>query len=698
MLLIKKLPLRDYSKSVIFIVLFFLSHVCWCQEESPNSIKIPDTIVYSLSDGRSIIEIDRESAWQRDVDWHESFRPRALEWSSLIPLPERNVILIRNREKVITQVFNSDLSLSYWNSILVKGKNAVSANDIKADAFFHRGNRYPYMGNLRVCTHLKNGYYLINHVNPDAHNSINRLDGKHLGLLDPAGNIVFPIIYEYIELVGTDYLVKKDRLVGIINRESEIIVPLQYEFASVKQDGSVLFTDHGKVKKVYKSRIKKVSVLEDYDWIDDQRLDEAETTDRPNLIMVRKNGKYGFINRRFEVVIPANYDFIWYANREGLIRVCNNNQWGFLNHKGEVVIPFVYDDAIEFYQGKTIVRKSENTFCLDMNGNPTTGCIERYANWEIKEGGGMNQYITGRRIVARDQLKGIIDDDGRLVCPIIYNHIIGMESNTSEYRWDKSYYKASINNRYGIIDKNGKVKVPLIYDEIVGFKGGIELYTIKLNDRYGLMDKDFKVILPCEFEGLDFVTCKGQYWFLKNGKWGMMDKDLKVIIQPQYDQHGWMYHGKIKVQTKKHYGIIDSTGRIIIPAIYEALAEKFNNGLIAASLNKKWGFLDSLNHVVIPFEYDDVRNFYKNIAGVKKGNKYFFINKKNESVNNNLYDFIDHDWIWNGMIKVINKGKSGVVNEEGVEVLPCEYDEINGYSRDKGLYLIKNKKGVWIKL
>lgn len=226
----------------------------------------------------------------------------------------------------------------------------------------------------------------------------------------------------------------------------------------------------------------------------------------------------------------------------------------------------------------------------------------------------------------------------------------------------------------------------------------MEFYTVKRNNRYGLIDSRFKEVLPCEYEGIDFVTCKGQYWFLEKGKWGLMDKELKVIVEPQYDSHGWMYDGKINVQIKKRFGMIDSTGRVIIPVKYESLGNRFNNGLLVACFNKKWGYLDSLNRVVIPFEYEDVRNFYKAIAGVKKREKYYFINNKNEAVNNVLYDFIDHEWSWHGLIKVVNKGKVGLVNDAGKEVIPCEYDELTGYSIDKGYHFLKNKQSVWIKL
>ena len=77
-----------------------------------------------------------------------------------------------------------------------------------------------------------------------------------------------------------------------------------------------------------------------------------------------------------------------------------------------------------------------------------------------------------------------MDDSGKLVIPIMYAHIIGMESNTSEYRWSKQYYKAAIGNRWGILDKDGKMMVAFIYDEVTDLRGSASLYTVRKNERY----------------------------------------------------------------------------------------------------------------------------------------------------------------------------------------------------------------------
>ena len=74
-----------------------------------------------------------------------------------------------------------------------------------------------------------------------------------------------------------------------------------------------------------------------------------------------------------------------------------------------------------------------------------------------------------------------------------------------------------------------------------------------------------------------------------------MNELFDVIIQPLYTYHGWMENGRVLVIRNKKYGIIDATGKLIIPLTYTTLGGGFYNGLLVASLDKKWGLIDSNN-------------------------------------------------------------------------------------------------------
>src|SRR6185437_12378081 len=51
------------------------------------------------------------------------------------------------------------------------------------------------------------------------------------------------------------------------------------------------------------------------------------------------------------------------------------------------------------------------------------------------------------------------------------------------------------------------------------------------------------------------------------------------------------------------YGVVDSTGKMLIPPVYDNL-ELSGNKFVIAIRNKKWGLLDTAGKTLIPFKYD----------------------------------------------------------------------------------------------
>ena len=60
-------------------------------------------------------------------------------------------------------------------------------------------------------------------------------------------------------------------------------------------------------------------------------------------------------------------------------------------------------------------------------------------------------------------------------------------------------------------------------------------------------------------------------------------------------------------------GIIDTTGRTVVPFIYEE-TENFQEGLARVKLGGRWGFVDTAGREVIKPQFDDVSPFYNGRA------------------------------------------------------------------------------------
>lgn len=85
------------------------------------------------------------------------------------------------------------------------------------------------------------------------------------------------------------------------------------------------------------------------------------------LAAVELNGKYGFVDKSGNVVIPLKYDLAWWFS-EGLASVRLNGKWGFVNKTGVEVVPLIYDWAKQFSEGLAIVALNNKYGFVNNNG------------------------------------------------------------------------------------------------------------------------------------------------------------------------------------------------------------------------------------------------------------------------------------------------------------------------------------------
>jgi len=76
---------------------------------------------------------------------------------------------------------------------------------------------------------------------------------------------------------------------------------------------------------------------------------------------------------------------------------------------------------------------------------------------------------------------------------------------------------------------------------------------------------------------------------------------------------------------------------------------------------------------------------------------YGFIDRTGMEVVPFIYDFVDHSWYIDGLVKVVRKGKIGYVDATGKEVIPCIYDEETGFNPSKGRHVRLKHEWIWVK-
>lgn len=330
------------------------------------------------------------------------------------------------------------------------------------------------------------------------------------------------------------------------------------------------------------------------------------------LAKVKKGGKYGFIDKAGNEIVPCTYDDV--GDFHNNMAWVENHDWkyGYIDNMGELVIPCKYKRAQDFSEGFAWVNDNGSWRCIDSNGKVVfTLDIMSEERSEFKEGlsvitppEGESSIINTKgealKLSQRSWL-GSGFSDGMILCE-------DMDEESGE-------------TRCAYLDKEGKVKLDCstiegdysYYPFVNGLAAVINVdnnnnMTVGYIDKTGHLRID--ATLPYYgISGVDedpFVCSEGMIRTVKNFS----------------DEESGDYLLK--------YGFVDDKGNLVVPYKYTD-AHDFSGGLAAVCDDEgKWGFIDKGGNIIIPFKFDGVswNSFQDGFALVQIGDKYGYVDKQ----------------------------------------------------------------------
>ena len=261
--------------------------------------------------------------------------------------------------------------------------------------------------------------------------SVYKDNGKY-GLMDNKGNITVPAEYNNIFVRDEGWNVMKDGLNGIIDKNGEFIVPmgnkyrssdglfiveirdendvLKFGFADIDDNWIIppiynnvgLFseglawafiydTEKGFGKSMFIDKTGEVILnINDLGYID------CANSFSDGLCLVQKDGKFGFIDKTGNLVIPAIYDYLddspisrtgpdSFQDERAVVK--KDGKFGMIDTTGDIIIPIIYDDIRYFrdndnhniYNGNVIAMKDGKYGILDYRtGNEIVPLVYDY--------------------------------------------------------------------------------------------------------------------------------------------------------------------------------------------------------------------------------------------------------------------------------------------------------------------------------
>lgn len=292
-----------------------------------------------------------------------------------------------------------------------------------------------------------------------------------------------------------------------------------------------------------------------------------------DLAAVKKNGKWGYIDKEGNMVISPQFDLALTFN-EGVAVV------GYLREE------ILYDSPATYYQ-----------LCLLDKDGTVTELMEDQWGEQLPQTYYVNDWNSPIETVSQTWFcqNGVVNVNGT---PYTADgKQIMVDTAALDKNWD--FYEMTGPCVNGVIPMRGTYPTdgPAMQCFFMDKNGNVtrKFPAFTETDTYGITC----VYAP---EQDRIVAYRGYYssedWAWTEGGWGAMDLNGNWKVQPVYSNFRYMLSGKFfcdgnwtVINSSGQYGTVDKNGNTVIPFAYDFLSS-FSEGMIAAQSNGSFFFLD----------------------------------------------------------------------------------------------------------
>lgn len=462
--------------------------------------------------------------------------------------------------------------------------------------------------------------------------------------------------------------------------------------------------------------------------------------------IIEKDGKYGVIDGKGNIVVDPNYNVIQIPNPSKPLFICMSNyntetkeyETKVLNEKREQVITGYSNiqaiptdttaDGVP-YENTVLKYKKDGKFGLiSIDGEEITE--------PIYEDISAVTYKEGMLLIKENGKYGVININGKVVIKPEYDSITVDNYYDANTKYQKTgFIVCNISEegyRYGYVDYRGKKILDTIYTEIervTEIENEDDIYIIAYKDGQAGLLKNKKVILNYEYEEIMYYSYNDVFIVQRNGKQGIADRDGNIKIDTKYTNmsFGGIYvnatneNNETKIldlngnevtdgyiariptadgshyivyDTEGIYKIIDNNGNVVIDKQYTNIEEIGNNYYIVAN-NRNNGIIDLSGKSLVDLKYNSIvkiDNTELLQANVSETSTVSLINKNMEVVVTMDEANID---INDGYIRLYSEDENKYFDYSGKELSAEEVFQNNNIyaSEENGKWGFADKNG-----
>lgn len=184
------------------------------------------------------------------------------------------------------------------------------------------------------------------------------------GEINTTGEVQIEPTYQDLKQVKKGvYIAKNNDRYGIIDNEGNTMIPFDYTLITYNKDAKLFIADDANynttiINENYESKITgilseinttksyiRMRVDDEYKYYDlsCQEKTNIEVLEDNTLFLSKKDGKYGFVDKKGNVVVDYIYDDATEQNEYGFVAVKKDGKWGAIDKDGKVVVELIYN-------------------------------------------------------------------------------------------------------------------------------------------------------------------------------------------------------------------------------------------------------------------------------------------------------------------------------------------------------------------
>lgn len=265
------------------------------------------------------------------------------------------------------------------------------------------------------------------------------------------------------------------------------------------------------------------------------------------------------------------------------------------------------------------------------------------------------------------------------------------------------YYKLEQDEKYGVIDKEGNVVIEAKYVSI-DIPNPSKAIFIKSEDgkNYTAIDNEGKAIFT-DYDNIEAIAInnissnipyeKTVLKYKLNGLYGLIDFNGKKITENIYNSITNIDYkeGNLKVEQNGQFGVINIKGTTILKAEYDSIISdgyydeetKYENAgfvlRVKTDNGYRFGYANRKGKIILETLYNEINRITeiegKDVYLITSNNGRYGLMKNGKEVLKNEYTDLSFDI--NNHLLIAQKDKIyGVVNLEGKNIIPIDYDNI----------------------